>query len=176
MLKTFTFTETRTRAEAVVDQFDMFLQYAGIHRSTRTKLVAGIENRWMSAVGVYVLNRAGRRILEAEITVDWDQHVGLARLFPTIRADMPGWEEGAAPEISTIGRRFGQKAQELRTKPRYWVRFNQSVRENPIRHRELCQKLGVEYRSSVPDWAASPQGRAYTVPDLEEVNAALRES
>jgi hypothetical protein len=130
----------------------------------------------MSAVGVYVLNRAGLRILEAEIKVDWDQHVGLARLFPTIRADLPGWEEGAAPEISTIGRRFGQKAQELGSKPSYWVLFHRSVRENPVRHRELCQKVGVRYASSVPDWAASPQERRYTVPDLEEVNAALRQS
>jgi hypothetical protein len=176
MLKTFTFTETRTRAEAVVDQFDMFLQFAGIQERARTKLLAGVENRWLSAIGVYVLNRKGLRILEAEIKVDWDQHLGLARLFPTVRADLPGWEDGAAPEIRTIGRRFGQKANELGIKPTYWVRFNQSIRTNPARYRELCPKVGVVYNSSVPDWEAPPQGRMYKLLDLEEVNAAIRQS
>jgi hypothetical protein len=176
MLKTFTFTETRTRAEAVVDQFNMFLQYAGIQESARKKLLAGVENQWLSAIGVYVLNQKGLRILEAEIKVDWDQHLGLVHLFPTVRADLPGWEDGAAPEIRTIGRRFGQKANQLGIKPSYWVRFNQSIRTNPARYRQLCPKVGVVYNSSVPKWDAPPGEAWYGVLDLEEVNAALRQS
>jgi hypothetical protein len=175
MLKTFTFTETRTRTEAVVDQFDMFLQFSGIATTARTKLLEAIENQWLSSVGVYLINREGLRILEAEIKVDWDRHIGFAQLFPTVRTDLPGWEDGAAPEIRTIGHRFGQKARQLGIKPNYWVLFTSSVRANPNQHRQLCPKVGVQYANSVPDWAAPPHQRSYKLLDLEEVNVALRQ-
>ena len=41
---TRTYAAARTRAEAVVDQFDMFLQYAGISDSDRNNILNGIEN------------------------------------------------------------------------------------------------------------------------------------
>lgn len=174
-MNTFTYTYVKARAEAVVDQVDMFLQYAGIPEASREKILVGVEKRWLSDVGVY-LTRNGKRFLEAEIGVDWDLHSDLAKLTPTIRTDLPGWERGAAPEVRTIGRRFGQKAQDIGAAPNFWVRFIKTIRDDSSLYRERCLIVGVNYQSHPPEWDTTPMERAYKVQDLEEVRTALRTS
>lgn len=171
----YTYTSVKTRAEAVVDQVDMFLQYAGIQESARVKILVGVEGRWLSDIGVY-LTRNGKRFLEAEIGVDWDLSSNLAILTPTVRTDLPGWEHRAAPEVSTIGRRFGKKAQELNMAPNFWVRFTRAIYDNPPLHRERCSIVGVDYRSNAPEWEPPPVERVYKVQDLQEAHTALRSS
>ncbi|HRW98445.1 MAG TPA: hypothetical protein P5280_03095 [Cyclobacteriaceae bacterium] len=174
-MQTYTYTSVKTRTEAVVDQVDIFLKYAGIYENERNKIILGVKNMWLSDIGVY-LTRNGKRFLEAEIGVDWTLHSNLVKLTPTIRTDLPGWEYGASPEVSTIGRRFGGKAQELNIHPNFWVRFARSIRDNPSYHRELCSKVGVSFNSHVPDWETKPHERAFTIQDLKEVHTALRSS
>ncbi len=174
-MNTYVYVSVKTRAEAVVDQVDMFLQYAGIHESARDKILLGVRNRWLSDIGVYLV-RNGKRFLEAEIGVDWDLFSNLVKLTPTVRTDLPGWEHGAAPEVRTIGRRFGGKAQELNMSPNFWVRFTSAIWNDPPRHRKYCSIVGVDYNSRPPEWEAFPIERAYEVQDLREVHAALRSS
>jgi hypothetical protein len=52
MANTRTFSETRTRTEAVHDQFDMFLQYAGIGSQNRSRILKAVDERWIERVGV----------------------------------------------------------------------------------------------------------------------------
>lgn len=174
-MKTFTYTYVKARAEAVVDQVDMFLQYAGIVEESRKRILAGVEGRWLQDIGVY-LARNGKRLLEAEIGVDWDLHSDLAKLTPTIRTDLPGWEQGTAPEVRVIGRRFGQRAQSLGVEPSYWVRFTKDVYDNPPRHREYCSIVGVSYGVAPPEWETAPAERTLELLDLQEVHTALRSS
>lgn len=176
MLSTLTYTDTRTRTEAVLDQFEMFLRYAGVSEKIRTGFLHGVEHRWLEAVGVFLVNSAGLRILEAEVAVNWHLHSDLAVLSPTVRTDLPGWEKGAAPEITVIGNRFGRKAQSLGLTPRGWVRFTSEIRSDSGRHAELCRQVGVNYQGKVPTWASTPHERSYTIQDLNEVATSLREA
>jgi hypothetical protein len=176
MPKVLTYTETKTRTEAIVDQFDMFLLYAGIGTGPRKKLLVGVEKRWLDAIGVYLINSAGQRILEAEISISWQLHTDLTVLSPTIRTDLPGWDHGAAPEIQVIGSRFGKKAKEMGRQPYCWVLFTSEIRQDAARHKQLCPQVGVSYGTGVPDWTSNPNERSYTIDELSEVNVALREA
>jgi hypothetical protein len=176
MLRTLTYTDTTTRTEAIIDQFDMFLLYAGIGPGPRKKILVGVEGRWFDAIGVYLINNSGRRILEAEISISWQLHTDLTVLSPTIRTDLPGWERGAAPEIQVIGSRFGKKSTDMGRRPNFWVRFTSEIQGNPARHKQLCGQVGVSYGSGVPDWASNPSERSYIIDELSEINVALREA
>jgi hypothetical protein len=154
----------------------MFLRYAGIGVRTREKLLVGVEERWFDAIGVYLINAAGRRILEAEISISWQLHTDLTVLSPTVRTDLPGWDRGAAPEVQVIGSRFGKKATEMGRQPHYWVLFTHEIRQDATRHKQLCRRVGVSYSTGVPAWASNPNERSYTIDELSEVNVALREA
>jgi hypothetical protein len=176
MPRTLIYTDTKTRTEAIVDQFDMFLLYAGIEAGSRQKLLTGVENRWFAAIGVYLVNNAGRRILEAEVSISWQLHTDLTILSPTIRTDLPGWDRGAAPEIQVIGSRFGKKANEMGCRPHYWVRFTPEIRQDVAWHKQLCEQVGVSHGAGVPAWTSNPNERSYTIDELSEINVALREA
>jgi hypothetical protein len=174
MSTTFTYTEVQTRTEAVVDQFDIFLAFAGINEESRTAILRGVNARWLEAVGVFLV-RQGRRVLEAEIRIDWTMYSDLAALTPTIRTDLPGWEGGGAPEVRTIGRRFGSRAAEMNVVPSYWVRFTETIRQDAARYAALCPEVGVSCTARPPEWAAGPRERSYNLLDLPEISTALRE-
>ena len=175
MTSTYSYVSVKTRAEAVAEQVAMFLQYAGIRRSAREKIVAGVEGRWLNGIGVYLI-RSGKRFLEAEVGVDWELHSNLVKLTPTVRTDLLGWERGASPEVVAIGSRFGRKARELKLTPSFWVRFIKNIRDDPAKHREYCSFIGVGYQLRPPEWESRPVERAYKIQDLPEVHAALRSS
>ncbi|MFF3242871.1 hypothetical protein ACFYWY_03830 [Streptomyces sp. NPDC002870] len=175
-MQTLTYTETKTRTETVVDQFDMFLRYTGLRESARDKILKGIGQRWFSGIGVYLLNAGGLRILEAEVAVDWKLHSDLTLLSPTVRTDLPGWESGAAPEITVIGHRFGRIAREQGVEPRYWVRWTSELRANESHYLACCEEAGVTPGSGLPNWASSPSTLTYQVQDLNEVSAMIRKT
>jgi hypothetical protein len=164
-MKTYAYASTRTRTEAVVDQFDIFLQYAGIREASRTK------------VGVYLVDSAGKRVLEIAVKIDWTAHADFAAISPYLSTDLPGWESGAAPEIRTLGRRFGSKAREYEQTPRHWVRFTAAIRRDEQLHRRLCGEAGYKYQGSVPEWRNPPTRRDdMRLLDLEEINISIAEA
>ena len=175
MASTYSYVSVKTRADAVAEQVTMFLQYAGIRQSAREKIVAGIENRWLNRIGVY-LTRNGKRFLEAEVGVDWELHSNLVKLTPTVRTDLLGWERGASPEVVAIGSRFGRKARELKLTPNFWVQFMEDIRDDPAKHRECCSFIGVGFKLRPPNWEPGRVERKYKIQDLPEVHAALRSS
>jgi hypothetical protein len=176
-LKTYSYTVTRTRTEAVVDQFDMFLQYAGVSEASRTRALNAVDQRWLERVAVYLVDSAGKRVLEVAVGIDWTAHSDFAAISPQISTELPGWEQGAAPEIRTLGHRFGAKAVALGQTPRLWVRFTKTIRDNPDLHRALCDQSGYLYRGGVPQWRNPPVRRDnMQLLDLEEVNVSIWEA
>lgn len=171
---TYTSTKTITRTNAVTNEFEMFLRFSGLAATHRDRILAGVRERWLSHVGVFLLSDRGQRILEAEVSVDWEQHAGFASLSPTIRTDLPGWEDGASPEIIVIGQQFGREAQEMGRDVHCWVRFAAEIRMDPRRHRSLCDAVGVVYQSTVPKWESDPEERSYTLVDLNEMRTTYR--
>jgi len=174
--RTYPYTTTKTRTEAVVDQFDIFLQYAGIGEPARVKLLDGVQERWLEVVAVYLCNEGRKRILEARVEIAWTMHSDYASISPTVNTDLPGWESGAAPEIRVIGHRFGQKARELNIVPNSWVLFTPSIRNNSTRHAELCAKVGVSMGHPVPEWQSKPTDRSMKIIDLDEVSVSIEEA
>ena len=174
MTQTYSYTATRTRTEAVVDEFDLFLRYTTLAEGRRSRILKGVEERWLDAVGVYA-TQAGKRTLEAEISIDWHTHSDLAVLTPTVSTGLPGWEHGAAPEIAVIGQRFGGRVGALKLVPSFWVRFNDFIRANDSLHRSCCEQIGVSHGSSPPPWRTPPTERSLFLLDLQEVGLALRE-
>jgi len=168
-----TFTGTYTRTQVVVDQVDVFLRYAGVGAAERERILNGINQKWLEAVGVFLIE-GGLRVLEAEIKINWHAHSDHADL--SISGDLPGWEDGGAPEVIVFGRRFGATAQTRGLHPNFWVRFVASIRADPDRHRRLCESLGVIYGGTVPAWKSPPRSRSMTLQDLAEVAVSLREA
>jgi hypothetical protein len=97
-------------------------------------------------------------------------------ISPVVRADLPGWSKGASPEIQTIGNRFGKRAQQLGLRPRFWVRFVPSIRDDQALHQRRCREVGVVFRGGVPAWKSDPDERTYSVEDLREVGVSLRQA
>jgi hypothetical protein len=102
-MSTFTYTNAYTRAEAVVDQVSVLFTKAGIDAGHTTKVCHGVANRWLEAVGVYLM-RDNYRVYEISARICWAGDSDNAQLeFST---DLPGWDEKASPEIAVLGRRF----------------------------------------------------------------------
>lgn len=174
MPSTYSHVRTTTRTEVIAEEFEIFLRYSGLATRYRDRILVGVKERWFSHVGVFLLSDREQRILEAEISVDWAQHAEFASLYPTIRTDLPGWEDGASPEIIVIGQRFGREAQKMGRDVHCWVRFTAEIGRNPDRHRSLCNEVGVVYKSTVPKWESDPEERSYTLADLNEMRTTYR--
>lgn len=171
MLSTYTGTFTYTRAQAVVDQVSALYAAGGFSDTTIDKICLGVEQRWLASVGLY-LERSGKRVYELEARINWHAHSDQAELDFDI--NLPGWEGNASPEATILGSRFAAVAKKEGLNPRYWVLFTEAIRRDPSRHRELCPKVGVDFGSSVPAWASSPQTRSLPVQDLREIGMSER--
>ena len=167
----YTYTHVYTRAQAVVDQVSVLYLGAGIDAASTNEVCHGVQNKWLESVGLY-LRRDGRRVYEVEARINWASHSDAAELdFST---DLPGWEGSGSPEAIILGSRFAAVAAREGLIPHYWVLFNSAIRADPALHQQLCPEVGVDYGSSVPDWAKAPTKRSLPMQDLREIGLAER--
>lgn len=174
---TNTFTFTKARTEVIRDQFELFLRYTGMKSSDRESLLASVERGELAAVGAYLEND-GYRVAELELEVDWDLHALLKRaegdMFDT---DLPGWEEGASPEVAQYARQLSRVAKQRQLKVRHWIRVTKSIRSNPTKHRAVCTALGYSFGSKVAPWRDGTSNESkIDVLDLPETTLHRREA
>jgi len=170
-VSTYTYSYAYTRAQALVDQVEVLFTAAGIDKDATTKVCYGVDQKWLTAVGLY-LRRNGGRVYEVEARINWSAHSDNASLdFST---DLPGWEGNASPEASILGSRFAAQAQTAGLEPHYWVRFTPAITGNPTLHSQLCPKVGVDYGRHPPGWAKTPTETTLRLQDLGEVGLAER--
>lgn len=170
-MSTYTYSYAYTRAQALVDQVAVLFKAAGIDQDATTKVCYGVDERWLTAVGLY-LKRGGDRVYEVEARINWSAHSDNASLdFST---DLPGWEGTASPEAAILGARFAARAQAESLEPHYWVKFTPAITSDPARYSQLCPKVGVSYGSHPPAWAKSPTETTLRLQDLGEVGLAER--
>lgn len=168
-MNTYTYTHTYTRAEVVVDQVSVLFARAGIDASDTARVVRGVNERWLDAVGLF-LSRNGAMAYEIEARINWAAHSDLAELdFST---DLPGWESNGSPEAIILGERFSGVATKHGLLRRWWVRFTPAILADPARHSQLCSVLGVGGR--LPEWERTPTTRSLTVQDLREIGVSER--
>jgi hypothetical protein len=170
-LSLYTYTYAYTRAEAVVDQVDVLFSEAGIVEGWRTLVCNGVRERWLEAVGLY-LERDGAMVYEIEATINWVAHTDQAEL--SFSTDLPGWEDKGSPEAIILGRRLAATAVAEKLVPSYWVRFVASIRNDPVRHEELCSKVGASFGQHPPGWKQTPETRSLPLQDLGEIGLSVR--
>ena len=172
--RTFTYTWTHTRLESIQDQFRYFMAYGGIGERDIDDVVYGVGEKVVQAVGIHGCNSAGFRVIEAELSVDWELSATLSLSIPKISSGLTGWDDTQSPEVKVVGRRFAQAAERLQLTVSYWVRFTQAVVDDPEIHQQWCDHLGLALGLPLPAWKASPEERPETLLDLPEVQVSIR--
>ena len=165
----YTYTHTYARAEAVVDQVDVLFSEAGIDEGSRSRVRDAVNQRWLEAVGLF-LTKDGNLVYETEVTIRWSADSDQANL--SFSTDLPGWVGKGAPESTILGKRFAVVAAQEHLAANFWVRFVESIRNDPARYEQLCAKVGVGGR--VPEWKRTPETRSFPLQDLREIGLSVR--
>ena len=66
---TYTHTYTYTRTSVLVDQVDIFLRSSGIGDAARKRVVDAITEKWIEAVGVFVVQDGRFHLVRTRQTV-----------------------------------------------------------------------------------------------------------
>jgi hypothetical protein len=165
----YTYTHAYTRADAVADQVSVLFTRAGIDSADTARVLRGVNERWLDAVGLY-LTRNAARVYEIEARLSWPAHSDLAELG--FSSDLPGWEGNGSPEAIILGDRFSAVASKHGLARSWWVLFTPAIRAEPARHGQLRSIL--EVGGSVPAWGSIPTTRSLPLQDLREVGMSER--
>lgn len=173
--RTFTYTWTHTRLETIQDQFRYFMTYGNVDDGYVEKVVYGIGEKAIQAVGLFACDSSGLRVIEAELRVDWELSAKLSLSIPNISSSgLTGWDGTQAPEIKVAGRRFAQTAERLQLAINFWVLFTPAVRASSSNHEAWCKRVGVAINNPPPNWKEQPEDRTDTLLDLREAQVTLR--
>lgn len=165
------YTYTYTRTSVLVDQVDLFLSAAGIADSTRKPVVDAISERWLEQVGVFIEDD-GQRVLEGALQISWSAHSDHADL--TVSTDLPGWRDGAAPELTVLAKKLREAAESEGLLVNFWVLFTKSIRDDPELYDVRRKKLGVD--GPPPPWKKTPREQRIPLQDLPEAHVVLRDA
>lgn len=176
MANTYTnsYTYTRTRIGVIDDHFELFLTCAKMSKSDIKKLLAAVDNKELSAVGIYIED-GGYRIAEVEFEIDWDKHQRMIGVYGAhFNTDLPGWDNGVSPEAYIAAQRLVEASKKMGKPVRSWICVSSSVRGNPEKHKAVCSNLGYSYGSTVPPWKDVPVAQIRNVNYLPEAKVTQR--
>jgi len=171
--RTFTYTWTQTRLETIQDQFRYLMTYAGYRGKNIDRLVDGVGERSVAAVGVYACDRSGKRVIEVELRVDWARNAELSLTVPTISSGLSGWDDKQAPEIKVAGRRFAETVKQMSLTTGFWVEAVKEIREDATKRAAWRGQLNVTGQSP-PAWKSPPEERNEGLLDLDEARIFMR--
>ena len=139
-----------------------------------TKFLLAVENRELSAVGIYIED-AGYRIAEVEFRVDWDEHDRMIEEYGAqFDIDLPGWSNSVSPEAHVAAQRLVLAAKEMKKVVRSWISVSPSVRKNPKKYKLVCDTLGYSYGSKVCPWKDKPIEQTRNINYLSEAKLVQR--
>ncbi len=152
-----TLTWSHTRLEIIQAQFSHFMTYGGsIFESSIFEVMRAVAEQAIQAVGLFACDSSGLRVIEAELSVDWDMSAKLSLSVPAIASPI-GWDSTQSPEVKVAGRRFEQAAERLGLDIRYWT-----------------LQPGMSPPGRVPRWKEGPEEVKETLLDLPEVQVSIR--
>lgn len=175
-IRTYTnsYTYTRTRIGVIDDHFELFLTCAGMSKSDISKFLTAVENKELSAVGIYIED-AGYRIAEVEFEIDWDEHQRMIGECGTqFNIDLPGWNNGVSPEAYIAAQRLVSAAKKMGKTVRSWIIVSPSVRNDPKKHKIVCDTLGYSFGSTVSPWKDKPVVQSRSINYLPEAKVTQR--
>lgn len=169
-----TYTYTETRIGVIDDHFEMFLTCAGVSERDRKKLIQSVEAHELDAVGIYIEDN-GYRIAEVEFSIDWNLHNQMLGTYgERFNVDLPGWNNNVSPEAYVSAQRLVEVAKKMKKSVRSWIRVSNTIRNNPQKHRTVCDNLGYSYGSSVSPWKNPPVEQERQVNYLPEAKVTRR--
>ena len=173
-VETNSFTYTKARIEVLEDHFQLFLKNGGMSNTEIDRMTEAVLEQELEAVGIYAKDKDGR-VLEVEFLVDWEEHNKIvSKNGSMFNTDLPGWEDGLAPEATMAVRRLVQKARKNKWVISSWIRVASSIRSKPEKHKDVCDKLGYQYGGKVTDWKKEPKIMSRKVLDMEEATVTQR--
>ena len=155
---TYTPIWSSTRLETIQAQFGHFMTYGGsIVESSISEVVRAVGEKAIKAIGLFACDESGLRVMEAELSVDWEESAMLAPSTSAITSGLGGWDGTQSPEVKVAGRRFEQAVKRLGLNISYWI-----------------LQPGMISPGRVPGWKQSPEERPEALLDLPELQATLR--
>ena len=173
--RTFTHTWAQTRLETLQDQFRYLLQYGGIKDDTIEKVLKGVADKTIAAVGVYGKDNSGARVVEVELRVDWGRHAELTLTVPTIHGGLPGWLDRQSPEVRVAGRRLATIIENQGLTVGWWIELAQAIRSDPPAKTKWEQHFSIS--GSAPKWKGGGYDeRSERLIDMDEAETTIRRS
>lgn len=174
--KTRTQIITASRLDVLGINFSVFLSRAGMDDIAISRMRTAVSNREIEAVGIY-LESGGYKIAEVEYNIDWEKHEERCTASGTIfNLNEKGYVNGVCPEIRFTVDTLVDKAKKQMLPIKSWIRVTSQVRENPAKHKDVCDRLGFCYGKYAPGWNNGYNENTWNVMNLEETNVVLRQS
>lgn len=165
---------TSSRIDVLGINFALFLASANVSDEKIRKLKSAVSNKEIEAVGVYIAED-GYRICEVEYNVDWDKHQEMCKVNGSLfDLNRPGYVNGACPEARQAVEWLVDEAKKLKRPISTWIRVTNKVRQDPSKHKEVCDRLGYCFGRSVPNWKNGYEEQSWNVMHLEETNVIVR--
>lgn len=163
----------KLRTSVVEDQYALFLIVSGVPDYEREKLLDAIRSREIEAIGLFLVDKTGKRIAEIELSADWKKH----QEFMTMESEYIDLNDpfftpdGYAVEPYIAAGNLVKLAQEQGLAVRLWIRVTTAFPEN--RRTAIYRRLG--YTSSVPGWKSNPQVDRRNLASLQELTLTNRQ-
>lgn len=147
---------------------------AGMSKTDIKKFLKAVDNKELSAVGIYIEDN-NYRIAEVSFEIDWDKHQQLVSTCGShFDIDLPGWDNGVSPEAYITAQRLVKMAKQMGKTVHSWIMVSPTVRNNPVKHKAVCDNLGYSYGSSVSPWKNTPVTQSRNVNYLPEAKITQR--
>ena len=174
MVKTSTYTYTKTRLSVIDDQFKLFFTCAGMSENVIERMLKAIEDHKLSAVGIYIED-GGFMIAEVSISIDWDEHNRIViKTGNTMDSDIAGWKDGVAPEAYIPVQSLSKKAKAMGKSLRSWILVSEDYRRISTMHKAVCDELGYCYEAPSPSFKEKPVERNRKINGLEEMQVSSK--
>lgn len=165
-----------TRIDVLGINFSIFLATAKMDDSSINRMKTAVYNKEVEAVGIF-LEEGGYKIAEVEYNIDWNKHEEMCTASGSMfDINEKGYVNGVCPEVRFTVSALVDEAEQRGLPIRSWIRVTRQVRENPLKHKEVCDKLGYCYGKSAPGWKNGYNENTWNVYKLEETNVVYRKS
>lgn len=165
--RTATYTATYTRTELIKLQVERVLVRSAMAPESVRAVLKGVDQRWISEISVYGLDRNGECHAELFIKIDWSRnalHMSAGR--DTVQVDA-GWQGGISTEVDLALGKFELFIRELGLRKVVHTRYGPGV-DRAMANRQLGFTPATPVR-----WRGGTFGTVMSIPELDEVTVGV---
>jgi hypothetical protein len=167
--RTNTRTFTFTRIELIKMQVSIALRRTTIvPEETLSKLLIGIENKWIEEFHVYAFDKNNLCKAELRLRMDWVKHTAEINMGNKDVTINNKWENNTAIELDESIKLFNSYVQTDGLWTEWRISFTLAVRSNSELLKKAREVLGTHQGESIK-WASKKEGSEFTIPELSEL-------